>query len=1227
MSARRRVMGSTGKRWPALLVATAAAGAGASCSLGLGYPDPQAENTAELCSNGIDDDFNGLVDCQEASCNGFCPEQSAASCTDGQDNDGDGLVDGADPRCWPVESPLTTRCASSDAVRFEERFDAELSSARWYTFGTLPDSGEPVAQVQDPGDRADRPDHVLGFSTRAPATGVLGGLGSTVLLDGDFATLDLSFSARLVDLGLGRVALVPAALAPPGEAPGSSAEAASILVELDASSELPLALVLGGERHGLAWGDPAQWHAVRLSAHDDALRLSLDETTSLEVPRPAVPISRLVVWGNATPLTGTAGAVQLDDLSVVLGGSRPCAAPSPQIPLGSACRQQWSKLGEEVGFTISLAGSPDGALCAMLTSAAVGESRPSGAQSWTSPDGDTWSFGGLLPGASDQQLVGAAVAFAAGASQFRAVVAELGHDAVRLAVTTSDDCASWSPRIDAADLPLDAEAPSYVVPGLEAAHEVYFTRPPRDTAERTLWRLRSDDGQLFTLDPSPVAELRAELGTSAPVTLSRLTSHHWALTYPVSPATGQSGLGLAVAMDDALGDWQPTERWPLLAQSSVAGGFDGSAIVAGAPWWTGSAGFVLYSGLGAPYPYAAAGRSAPLTTGTARLTAAGAEPPAGTAPQGSDQCGDGTCQPSEACEACPIDCGVCDGELVYDDAFTAPERWLALSPASAAPAASMYVSPVLGSLDLEPSHAGWMVHALDWPLEGDFELSFDVRVVAPSVESPAERCTLQIGVGRAPTRSAMDPDGVFAQIDQSLPCTLGAPAFSARAHIGGRRLSSLSLDAEGAASDAPCTGLLVGQTEASHHVVLRRENGRVSVRVIGADGCDSSALDAAQVDYVGALPALDTVLIGFAAKFGPTGWTSSCARSTASVSVDNLVLRTLACSAATTACDVPSTDRTVCVALDSSPEHCGACFTPVGQAEVCTAGAPVCAGTLCPDPLGTGPDVCVDLRQSAENCGACGVTLAEHEACVNGLRQAKMVLVPDGLPADAPDGYGYWIDTTEVTREQYAAWLATDPSPADQPAWCLPWNSSYEPTCGWPVGDSPNHPVVCIDWCDAYSYCQGVGKRLCGRIGGGGDGAGYWDAQGTTTDQWYRSCSSGGKYLFPYGNAYKMQWCAVKGNDGITCVGSGQFPACEELEVGSLSTCQSPDAAYAGVYDMSGNAAEWVDGCDGNHGPQDQCRPSGGGSNGASGYVSCSYIGPAPREMHNYWVGFRCCAL
>lgn len=63
----------------------------------------------EDCTNGIDDDGDGLIDCDDPDCGGVgtCPE---IQCSDGIDNDGDGLVDCLDSDCDSDVAYNPTNC-------------------------------------------------------------------------------------------------------------------------------------------------------------------------------------------------------------------------------------------------------------------------------------------------------------------------------------------------------------------------------------------------------------------------------------------------------------------------------------------------------------------------------------------------------------------------------------------------------------------------------------------------------------------------------------------------------------------------------------------------------------------------------------------------------------------------------------------------------------------------------------------------------------------------------------------------------------------------------------------------------------------------------------------------------------------------------------------------------------------------------------------------------------
>ena len=232
-----------------------------------------------------------------------------------------------------------------------------------------------------------------------------------------------------------------------------------------------------------------------------------------------------------------------------------------------------------------------------------------------------------------------------------------------------------------------------------------------------------------------------------------------------------------------------------------------------------------------------------------------------------------------------------------------------------------------------------------------------------------------------------------------------------------------------------------------------------------------------------------------------------------------------------------------------------------------------------------------------------------------GLCVAKMTTIA------APGGYpNYSIDVTEVTKGQYDAWLATNPAlPASTDADCghVTNYGGQSSDLTYTGPDADHHPVVWVDWCGAYSYCRGIGKRLCGAIGGGSnDYAKYADA---SASQWYRACSSAGTSTYPYGNTYKSTYC--DGYDYWTERGSlrGQTVA-----AGSLGSCVTSANGYAGVYDLSGNVREWEDSCTGS-GPMATCRLRGGAF-WDQGPLACGRDDGDQRASAALYVGFRCCS-
>ncbi|OUU23872.1 MAG: hypothetical protein CBC13_04620, partial [Planctomycetia bacterium TMED53] len=109
----------------------------------------------ENCTNGTDDDGDGLVDCEDTDCDQdpACAAPPVENCTNGTDDDGDGLADCADPDCSG-----NPNCVTNDFTFFAEDTSATYS----------PDTGTgsfsaDVSAVED-ASAAGYPNETQGFS-------------------------------------------------------------------------------------------------------------------------------------------------------------------------------------------------------------------------------------------------------------------------------------------------------------------------------------------------------------------------------------------------------------------------------------------------------------------------------------------------------------------------------------------------------------------------------------------------------------------------------------------------------------------------------------------------------------------------------------------------------------------------------------------------------------------------------------------------------------------------------------------------------------------------------------------------------------------------------------------------------------------------------------------------------------------------------------------------------
>jgi sulfatase modifying factor 1 len=203
----------------------------------------------------------------------------------------------------------------------------------------------------------------------------------------------------------------------------------------------------------------------------------------------------------------------------------------------------------------------------------------------------------------------------------------------------------------------------------------------------------------------------------------------------------------------------------------------------------------------------------------------------------------------------------------------------------------------------------------------------------------------------------------------------------------------------------------------------------------------------------------------------------------------------------------------------------------------------------------------------------------------------------------------FCIDDLEVDREDFNAFLGDPTRDGGGPP-------PPSPKCDGNVlppmfTADPNHPAN-VDWCDAWMFCAWAGKRLCGKIDGGGWSTSSTDWVDPALDQWSFACRGGSPGTnFPYGADYVAGEC----ND------TGAL-----MDDKTHLECAGPPtpAHFDFVWDMSGNVAEWVDACDDTAPFHCQIRGGYYASTAPDGYA-CDANNSVEVTTNADWVGFRCC--
>ena len=899
------------------------------------------ESNAAACADHIDNDLDGLVDCEDsAGCAGFCPEASAVDCSDGIDNDGDLLLDESDPRCWLLAPPLVQRCAVRSEIRFFESFDLVpyYSDQHWFAAGAFVDGDGSEHAIVDREEFPPAPGYMGTFRFNASEdTAHFTALGSMTmkrLFLGTWPGFELSFDTVVPVGSVLRVRLVPEALAPDSAPPRPGADTALLGITLDNTTQPPVfALDVDGVPvsrelpsvdlcRGSLCNDGLR--RVTLKVVDGAFEARVagsDVVLSLPVRSETLPPSRLVLWGGSWSPDLFAG---IDNLLLRIPPAAPCGFPVPQLP-SSSCSV--AEQLDSVGKHLSVARRPDGVLCAVVTGTT--ESGQPVLSAWTSEDGERWRAArdDLLEIEGADAFIGASIVH--DGVRFRTAVTYRENDKVRLALAKGRTCArldydsEFEPSLL---LPPDAEAPSYVGGTDELA--IYFTRPPTDEADRTLWRISGADEASLAIEPYPIAELES-VGT--PVTLQRVGAHDLVLTYPELANDGVSTFGVAVSTSDDPGSAWTEVEWR--DASTSAGGeldFDTEGVTGVSLGWERDRGFLLYAG----------SRGQTSSIGTARLFAAGT-----TIPEAST-CGDGECEaPEESCETCAVDCS-CPGVLLYSQPSNPDLEWTSLTEGDLQPRVFFdgdFVGwPGRGATTLE----------LETPVQGDFELAFDLdyALVDPSYSTS---CYLQVGLESA-LGEHLTSAGIYASFGDHFcgpglrgePSVYGPDSISSADHLS--------------TCDAPALDVTEDLVQ---RFVLRREGGRVTLGSADAGSCDAAA-----IEYTGALPPLVALYIG--ATYDDRDSEDYC-----SASISALSLRLLddpeACDAPRKVCDRGG--HSYCVDVTENQEHCGSCGKECPPHADCDDGECVCG-----DGRRSCDGGCHDLDISTAHCGACNHACESH---------------------------------------------------------------------------------------------------------------------------------------------------------------------------------------------------------------------------------------------------------
>lgn len=154
---------------------------------------------------------------------------------------------------------------------------------------------------------------------------------------------------------------------------------------------------------------------------------------------------------------------------------------------------------------------------------------------------------------------------------------------------------------------------------------------------------------------------------------------------------------------------------------------------------------------------------------------------------------------------------------------------------------------------------------------------------------------------------------------------------------------------------------------------------------------------------------------------------------------------------------------------------------------------------------------------------------------------------PSPEPIVTLDLAAFRLEKTEVTVEQFRrcvrAGVCSDER-LRRPFWDVQLPSKYSTACNYNYTDRDDHPINCVNFDDALTYCTWIGRRLPTEQEW--EKAASWEAEKTI------------KYIYPWGD----DWDSARLNaDSVGTVPVGSYPH---------------GASPYGLLDMAGNVMEWT---------------------------------------------------